>query len=52
MLPVGRPDIVTCGQRTLVLVDRTDIVYIALTSPVEGDLAGCQGRGSDVGRDF
>ena len=42
----------TCGNRTLVLVDRADIVYIVLTSPVEGDLAGCQGRDSDVGRDF
>ena len=28
LLPVGRPDIVTCGQRTLFLVDRADIVYI------------------------
>ena len=26
MLPVGRPDIVTCGQRTLFLFDRADIV--------------------------
>ena len=42
----------TCGNRTLVLVDRADIVYIVLTSPVEGDLAGCQGRDSNVGRDF
>ena len=37
---------------TVALVDRAAIVYIVLTSPVEGDLADCQGRDSDVGRDF